>query len=115
MKLKNSSLILITLFFSSCSSVQEYVFPSLSDEEVVTPPSIEETEIVNQEPNFGGPTAQIPPSQYAPPPQYIQTDTGPTGTFVGGKINQFRSDLASIQTAISAHNNDYLRFKDLVD
>ena len=115
MKLKNSSLILITLIFSSCSSVQEYVFPSLSDEEVVTPPSIEETEIVNQEPNFDGPTAQIPPSQYAPPPQYIQTDTGPTGTFVGGKINQFRSDLASIQTAISAHNNDYLRFKDLVD
>ena len=115
MKLKNFSLILITLIFSSCSSVQEYVFPSLSDEEVVTPPSIEETQIVNQEPNFDGPTAQIPPSQYAPPPQYIQPDTGPTGTFVGGKINQFRSDLASIQTAISAHNNDYLRFKDLVD
>jgi hypothetical protein len=115
MKLKNFSLILITFIFSSCSSVQEYVFPSLSDEEVVTPPSIEETQIVNQEPNFDGPTAQIPPSQYAPPPQYIQPDTGPTGTFVGGKINQFRSDLASIQTAISAHNNDYLRFKDLVD
>ena len=48
MKLKNFSLILITLIFSSCSSVQEYVFPSLSDEEVVTPPSIEETQIVIQ-------------------------------------------------------------------
>mgnify|MGYP001425659174 FL=1 len=58
---------------------------------------------------------QIPPSQYAPPTQAVPMDTGPTGTFVGGKINQFRSDLASIQTAISSHNNDYLRFKDLVD
>ena len=34
--------------------------------------------------------------------------------FVGGKINQFRGDLVSIQTAISSHNNDYLRFKDLI-
>lgn len=103
------------MFFTSCSNVSEYIFPSLSDEEVVTPPSIEDTQIVNEEPSFDGPNAQIPPSQYAPPPQYVQTDTGPTGTFVGGKINQFRSDLASIQTAISSHNNDYLRFKDLVD
>ena len=115
MKLKNFSLILTAFIFSSCSNVQEYIFPSLSDEEVVTPPSIEDTQIVDQEPTFDGPTAQIPPSQYAPPTQYVQPDTGPTGTFVGGKINQFRSDLASIQTAISAHNNDYLRFKDLVD
>ena len=61
---------------------------------------------------------QIPPSQFAPPPAPVQQadyDTGPTGTFVGGKINQFRSDLSSIQNAISSHNNDYLRFKDLVD
>ena len=115
MKLKNFLLIFTAFIFSSCSNVQEYIFPSLSDEEVVTPPSIEDTQIVDQEPTFDGPTAQIPPSQYAPPTQYVQPDTGPTGTFVGGKINQFRSDLASIQTAISAHNNDYLRFKDLVD
>ena len=33
----------------------------------------------------------------------------------GGKINQFRADLSSIQNAISSHNNDFLRFKDLVD
>ena len=48
------------------------------------------------------------------PPQVVN-DTGPTGTFVGGKINQFRADLTSIQNAISSHNNDFLRFKDLVD
>jgi hypothetical protein len=45
----------------------------------------------------------------------VAYDTGPTGTFVGGKINQFRADLTSIQNAISSHNNDFLRFKDLVD
>ena len=27
----------------------------------------------------------------------------------------FRADLTSIQNAISSHNNDFLRFKDLVD
>ena len=31
-------------------------------------------------------------------PQPQSADTGPTGTFVGGKINQFRGDLTSIQT-----------------
>ena len=61
---------------------------------------------------------EIPPSQYAPPPTISQPEavqTGATGTFVGGKINQFRADLSSIQNAISSHNNDFLRFKDLVD
>lgn len=98
-------------FLNSCSSIQEYVFPSLSDEEVVTPPSIVETLEIEEETND---VTQIPPSQYAPP-NLIESDTGPTGTFVGGKINQFRGDLTSIQNAISSHNNDYLRFKDLVD
>ena len=105
--------ILLILVLTSCSSVQDYIFPSLSDEEVVTPPSIEETPTFVDE-QIQPPPQQIPPSQYAPPPQPIQ-DTGPTGTFVGGKINQFRGDLTSIQTAISSHNSDYLRFKDLVD
>ena len=114
MKSKNFSLFIITLIFTSCSSVQEYIFPSLSDEEVVTPPSIDETVQIIEEPDIV-PQSQIPPSQYAPPVQNIQNDTGPTGTFVGGKINQFRGDLSSIQTAISSHNNDYLRFKDLID
>ena len=114
MKKKITSLIIIT-FLSSCSSVQEYVFPSLSDEEVVTPPSVEITPDFAEEESFPNVPMQIPPSQYAPPTQVVPMDTGPTGTFVGGKINQFRSDLASIQTAISSHNNDYLRFKDLVD
>ncbi len=99
---------------NSCSSVQEYVFPSLSEEEVVTPPAIEEAPafVEEQIPL----DMQIPPSQYAPPPPPTsEIATGPTGTFVGGKITQFRADLSSIQTAISSHNNDYLRFKDLVD
>ena len=54
----------------------------------------------------------IPPPPVSQPQAY---DTGATGTFVGGKINQFRADLSSIQNAISSHNNDFLRFKDLVD
>ena len=108
----------ILLFTYSCTGVQEYVFPSLSEDEVVAPPALEEVpqtvETATQQTS-----QEIPPSQYAPPPipqaQPVNVDTGPTGTFVGGKINQFRSDLSSIQNAISSHNNDFLRFKDLVD
>ena len=103
----------------SCTGVQEYVFPSLSDEEVAAPPAIEEIPTAVEEINQQANAQEIPPSQYAPPPTMtppqLVNDTGPTGTFVGGKINQFRADLTSIQNAISSHNNDFLRFKDLVD
>ncbi len=103
----------------SCTGVQEYVFPSLSDEEVAAPPALEEVPVAVEEINQQANAQEIPPSQYAPPPAMtppqVVNDTGPTGTFVGGKINQFRADLTSIQNAISSHNNDFLRFKDLVD
>ena len=108
---------LLMLFTYSCSGVQEYVFPSLSDEEVVAPPALEEVPQTIETVQDTG-SQEIPPSQYAPPPvsqPEVAYDTGPTGTFVGGKINQFRADLSSIQNAISSHNNDFLRFKDLVD
>ena len=98
---------------------QEYVFPSLSDEEVAAPPALEDVPTAVEDINQQANTQEIPPSQYAPPPTMtppqLVNDTGPTGTFVGGKINQFRADLTSIQNAISSHNNDFLRFKDLVD
>ena len=108
---------MILLAFStySCTGVQEYVFPSLSDEEVVAPPALEE---IPEAIETADQSTEIPPSQYAQPPvsqPQVAYDTGPTGTFVGGKINQFRADLTSIQNAISSHNNDFLRFKDLVD
>ena len=109
--------LLLILFAYSCSGVQEYVFPSLSDEEVVAPPALEEVPQTIETVQDTG-SQEIPPSQYAPPPvsqPEVAYDTGPTGTFVGGKINQFRGDLSSIQNAISSHNNDFLRFKDLVD
>lgn len=109
--------LLLILFTYSCSGVQEYVFPSLSDEDVVAPPALEEVPQTIQTVQDTG-SQEIPPSQYAPPPvsqPEVAYDTGPTGTFVGGKINQFRGDLSSIQNAISSHNNDFLRFKDLVD
>ena len=100
----------------SCTGVQDYVFPSLSDEEVVAPPALEDVPDTIE--SAESPAQEIPPSQYAQPavaqPQ-VAYDTGPTGTFVGGKINQFRADLSSIQNAVSSHNNDFLRFKDLVD
>ncbi len=109
--------LIILLAFStySCTGVQEYVFPSLSDEEVVAPPALEE---IPEAIETADQSTEIPPSQYAQPPvsqPQVAYDTGPTGTFVGGKINQFRADLTSIQNAISSHNNDFLRFKDLVD
>ena len=117
----NHLLYILTFFLYSCSSVQEYVFPTLEDEEVTSPPALEDVpqsiDTIQQVQDESVPQ-QIPPSQFAPPPAPVQQadyDTGPTGTFVGGKINQFRSDLSSIQNAISSHNNDYLRFKDLVD
>ena len=109
--------LLLILFTYSCSGVQEYVFPSLSDEEVVAPPALEEVPQTIETVQDTS-SQEIPPSQYAPPPvsqPEVAYDTGPTGTFVGGKINQFRGDLSSIQNAISSHNNDFLRFKDLVD
>ena len=114
MKFKYLAFLITPFLINSCSNVQEYIFPSLSDEEVITPPAIDDIPEIAEEPSFD-PTTQIPPSQYASPPQIAQQDTGPTGTFVGGKISQFRADLSGIQTAISSHNNDYLRFKDLVD
>ncbi len=119
MKYKYLKLPILFLILStySCSGVQEYVFPSLSDEEVVAPPALEEVPQTIETVQDSG-SQEIPPSQYAPPPvsqPEVAYDTGPTGTFVGGKINQFRADLSSIQNAISSHNNDFLRFKDLVD
>ena len=39
--LKHPTLLLAFLTFS-CTGVQEYVFPSLSDEEVVAPPALED-------------------------------------------------------------------------
>ena len=90
-------LFLLTFVSYSCSGVQDYVFPSLSDEEVVAPPAIEEVPAAVEEAAQVQNNQEIPPSQYAPPiPQPQAADTGPTGTFVGGKINQFRGDLSSI-------------------
>ena len=117
---KYFNFIALALIFASysCTGVQEYVFPSLSDEEVAAPPALEEVPQAVEELSQAN-AQEIAPSQYAPPPAMAPTqavnDTGPTGTFVGGKINQFRADLTSIQNAISSHNNDFLRFKDLVD
>ena len=109
-------LTLLTFVIYSCSSVQDAVFPSLSDEEVVAPPALEEVPTAVEDAVVAQNNQEIPPSQYAPPvPQPQAVDTGPTGTFVGGKITQFRGDLSSIQNAVSSHNNDFLRFKDLVD
>ena len=117
--MKNLTKPLIFLFMLStysCAGVQDVVFPSLSDEEVVAPPALEDVPATIE--SAESPTQEIPPSQYAKPavdqPQ-VAYDTGPTGTCVGGKINQFRADLSSIQNAVSSHNNDFLRFKDLVD
>ena len=114
--MSKSKILFSLLIFAtySCSSVQEAVFPSLSDEEVVAPPALEEVPAAVEDVAITQNNQEIPPSQYAPPvPQ--AADTGPTGTFVGGKITQFRGDLSSIQNAVSSHNNDFLRFKDLVD
>ena len=95
--MSKSKILLILLIFitHSCSSVQEAVFPSLSDEEVVAPPALEEVPTAVEDAAIAQNNQEIPPSQYAPPPvpQPQVSDTGPTGTFVGGKITQFRGCL----------------------
>ena len=108
---KSKILLFLLAFVSySCSGVQDYVFPSLSDEEVVAPPALDEVPAAVEELAQVQSNQEIPPSQYAPPiPQPQAVDTGPTGTFVGGKVAQFRGDLSSIQNAVSSHNNDFLR------
>lgn len=53
----------------------------------------------------GGPTPPPPlgTTSFEPtPPQQMP----PTGTFVGGKIQQLRQDLSSLQNAISQHNGE---------
>ena len=88
---KYFNFIALALLFSSysCTGVQEYVFPSLSDEEVAAPPALEEVPGAVEEINQAN-AQEIPPSQYAPPPAMAPTqvvnDAGPTGTFVGGKL-----------------------------
>ena len=47
----------------SCTGVQDYVFPSLSDEEVVAPPALEDVPATIE--SVESPTQEIPPSQYA--------------------------------------------------
>ena len=85
-KYLNHPTLLLAFLTFSCTGVQEYVFPSLSDEEVVAPPALEDVpqtiETVDDTTS-----REIPPSQYAPPPPVSQPqayDTGATGTFVGG-------------------------------
>ena len=62
----NISLILLTFITYSCSSVQDAVFPSLSDEEVVAPPALEEVPAAVEDLAVTQNTQEIPPSQYAP-------------------------------------------------
>ena len=50
----------------SCTGVQEYVFPSLSDEEVAAPPALEDVPASVDEFSQQANTQEIPPSQYAP-------------------------------------------------
>lgn len=67
--MSKSKTVLISLFFLtySCSSVQEAVFPSLSDEEVVAPPALEEIPAAIEDATVAQNNQEIPPSQYAPP------------------------------------------------
>ena len=78
-------LYILTFFLYSCSSVQEYVFPTLEDEEVTSPPALEDVPQSIDTAQEESIPQQIPPSQFAPPPAPVQQadyDTGPTGTCV---------------------------------
>ena len=100
-KIKTPLIILLAFFTFSCSGVQDYVFPHLSEDEVAAPPALEEVQRSCRTSFSSSCNQEIPPSQYAPPmaPQPQSGRYNSTGTFVGGKINQFRGDLTSIQNA----------------
>ena len=66
-KIFNYISLTFVLLVYSCTGVQEYVFPSLSDEEVAAP-ALEEVPAAVQDANQQV-TQEIPPSQYAPPLQ----------------------------------------------
>ena len=111
-KIFNYISLTFVLLVYSCTGVQEYVFPSLSDEEVAAPPALDEVPAAVQDVNQQV-AQEIPPSQYAPPPTMtppqVVNDTGPTGTFVGGKINHLSNNKYS--KCYFFCNNDFLRFR----
>ena len=71
---KYFNFIAFALIFSiySCTGVEEYVFPSLSDEEVAAPPALEEVPEAVEDISQAN-VQEIPPSQYAPPPAMAPT------------------------------------------
>lgn len=108
-----------TLLLSACSTVSDvgdFLWPSLSGDEPAAPEIVEAPSSVAQ-PEAYPPQAQYPgpspyPSPYgAQPYAGAPVQAGPTGTFVGAKIAQLRTDLASMQAAVQAHTGDLARIR----
>jgi hypothetical protein len=103
----NVAILAAAMAVGGCSSVSDYIFPTFDGDDPAAPPvRAARATAPGQAP--GGALAPTP----APPPQ-MGTSTfeaprvtpgSPTGTVVGAKIVQMRSELGRLQGAITQHN-----------
>ncbi len=97
-----------TLLLPACSFSESALWPSLSGEDPAAPPAQasdqEAAPVYNSDVNANA----------AQPPQLGQTDFTPvgvspgadTGTFVGRKVVELRSELQRLQDGVSSHNSE---------
>ncbi|MBT3791576.1 MAG: hypothetical protein HOF95_00945 [Rhodospirillales bacterium] len=109
-RLKNhAALIMAGLLLGGCSYVSDSLFPSLWGDDPVTPPPSKVAKARPIAPKVVPrpvPQAANPPrlgtSTFTPP---SVTPGSPTGTAVGAKVAQMRSELGQLQSAINRHNS----------
>lgn len=111
MKFRQYSIILLgVVALAGCSDADETLWPSLSGADPAGPP----------EPATAATAAQTPPTRieipaakeptFTPPPQSAQAAPAadalgePSGTFVGRKVAQMRTDLGKLQRSVSELN-----------
>jgi len=109
MKLREYSTILIgAALLVGCSSVEETLWPSLSGSDPAGPPKPASTTAPAAPPTRINIAAPKEPTFTTPGPQQAAaaatTPGQPSGTFVGRKVTQMRTDLAKLQRSIGDLN-----------
>ena len=96
------------LLISSCSFATDALWPSLTGEEPsdAAPGGASQASQSAERPTLGTGASASPPSlgttRFVPPPV---TAAQPTGTFVGQKVGQLRSELGILQTNVRQRND----------